>query len=114
MMGSRDDHMGLAQRAAAVLYSRGAKRVWLFGALASGHTPDARSDLDLAVEGLSASRLRPAAAELSNILGFKVDLVDWDTAPPRLRPHVLRTRILLPRQIGDDRLIRAQYERGMI
>jgi predicted nucleotidyltransferase len=89
--------MRLAERGAAVLYARGARRVWLFGALANGHSPDNRSDLDLAVEGLSPYQLRPIAAELMHMMGFKVDLVDWDTAPPRLRPHVLRTRILLPR-----------------
>jgi predicted nucleotidyltransferase len=100
-MGLREDHMRLAQRGAAVLYARGAKRVWLFGALASGHVPDGRSDLDLAVEGLAPSQLRPIAAELAHMMGFKVDVVDWSTAPPRLRPHILRTRLLLPRQVEE-------------
>jgi predicted nucleotidyltransferase len=91
--------MRLAQRGAAALYGRGAKRVWLFGALASGHSPDGRSDLDLAVEGIPTNRLRSISTELDHMMGLKVDVVDWNTAPPRLRPHILRTRILLPRDL---------------
>ena len=36
---------------------RGARRVWLFGARASNHQVDARSDLDYVVEGIPPQRL---------------------------------------------------------
>jgi predicted nucleotidyltransferase len=87
----------LVRRGAAFLYGRGARRVWLFGARASHHAADARSDLDYAVDGIPPHRLPAIARELGYRSGVEVDLVDMLTAPPRLRPHILRTRILLPR-----------------
>jgi predicted nucleotidyltransferase len=83
--------------AAARLYAEGARRVWLFGARASNHSADSRSDLDLAVEGIRPDRLPALARLIGQLTGVEVDLVDMLTAPPRLRPHVLRTRVLLPR-----------------
>jgi predicted nucleotidyltransferase len=91
-----NDPTDLPQRCAALLYARGAKRVWLFGALASDHLPDNRSDLDLVVEGIPAQKLASLSRELRQMIGRKVDLVDMASAPPRLRPHILRTRVLLP------------------
>ncbi len=93
----QDADKDLVQRAAARLYTEGARRVWLFGARASNHIADARSDLDLAVEGIRSDRLPSLARVLGQMTGVEVDLVDMQTAPPRLRPHVLRTRVLLPR-----------------
>jgi predicted nucleotidyltransferase len=92
-----DKEKELVQQGAAFLYTKGARRVWLFGARASNHTADARSDLDYAVEGIPPQRLYVMAKELGHATGVEVDLVDMRTAPPRLRPHILRTRVLLPR-----------------
>jgi len=44
--------MKLAKRAAALVYERGARRVWLFCSLARGRRPDVHSDIDSPVEGL--------------------------------------------------------------
>ncbi len=93
-----DDHLDPARKAANLLYSRGARRVWLFGSLARGIAPDDHSDLDLAVEGITPVGLRAIARELATSVASKVDLVDMATAHPRVRPHILRTRVLLPRE----------------
>jgi predicted nucleotidyltransferase len=93
-----EDHLVPARTAANLLYARGARRVWLFGSLARGIVPDDHSDLDLAVEGITPSRLRAIARELAVTTASKVDLVDIATAHPRVRPHILRTRVLLPRE----------------
>jgi predicted nucleotidyltransferase len=95
-----DNDSELVHRGAAFLYARGARRVWLFGARASNHEADARSDLDYAVEGIPPHRLYAMAKELGQATGMEVDLVDMRTAPPRLRPHIFRTRILLPRVLA--------------
>jgi predicted nucleotidyltransferase len=97
-----DDHLDPARKAANLLYARGARRVWLFGSLARGIAPDDHSDLDLAVEGIAPSRLRAIARELTVTAASKVDLVDMTTAHPRVRPHILRTRVLLRREGRDE------------
>jgi predicted nucleotidyltransferase len=89
--------MALAREGAALLYARGAKRVWLFGALAMGCEPDEKSDLDFAVDGLTPQQMYQGQRELRQVLGCKVDLLDMLTTPHFFRPHVLRTRILLAR-----------------
>lgn len=90
--------MELARRSASLLYARGARRVWLFGALAMGCPPDERSDIDLAVEGLPTYQIARSARDLTQMMGLKVDLIDMNLAAPRIRPHILRTRVLLPRE----------------
>jgi len=97
-----DEQLVPARTVANLLYSRGARRVWLFGSLARGIVPDDHSDLDLAVEGIAPSRLRAIAQELAVTVASKVDLVDMATAYPPVRPHILRTRVLLPREGADD------------
>jgi predicted nucleotidyltransferase len=74
--------------AAARLRSHGATRVWLFGSLAE-QRPRIDSDVDLAVEGLPASRYFAALTELAELCGTRVDLVRLETAPPSLRRRVL-------------------------
>ena len=93
-----EERLVLARKGAALLYARGAQRVWLFGALAMGYPPDEKSDLDLVVDGLTPHQLSRSTTELRQILGCKVDLVDMRTTPHFFRPHVLRTRILLARE----------------
>ena len=56
--------MALARKGAALLYARGAKRVWLFGALAMGCEPYEKSDLDFAVDGLTPQQMYQASREL--------------------------------------------------
>ena len=93
-----EERLTLARQGAALLYAQGARRVWLFGALAMGCQPDEKSDLDLVVDGLTPHQLFRMTRELGQILDCKVDLVDMGTTPHFFRPHVLRTRILLARE----------------
>ncbi|MBS1693783.1 MAG: nucleotidyltransferase domain-containing protein [Actinobacteria bacterium] len=93
-----DQHLEPARKAANLLYTRGARRVWLFGSLARGIAPDDHSDLDIAVEGITPSRLRVIKEELAAMVETKVDLVDMATAHPPIRPHILRTRVLMQRE----------------
>lgn len=86
-----------APRCARLLADRfGVVRAYLFGSVVRG-TADARSDLDLAVEGLPPERYFEALAALAEVTPFDVDLVRLEEAPPSLRALVLREgRALLP------------------
>lgn len=59
------------------LKSIGCKEVILFGSYADG-TADRSSDLDLAVSGISPRTYFRTVAEISSIVGMKVDLVTMD------------------------------------
>lgn len=84
-----------ARKGAAHLYARGARKVWLFGSVAKGRRPDARSDLDLAVEGLPSQLYFRLISELNDLLGCPVDLVEKETASPALLAEIERHQILL-------------------
>jgi predicted nucleotidyltransferase len=86
----------LAGLGAAHLYRHGARRVWLFGSVALGRRQDARSDVDLAVEGLPGDLFYRMVSELDQLLGIPVDLVEVETASPRLLDVIRRHWILLP------------------
>ena len=73
----------------------GVKRVWLFGSAAKGRNLDWRSDLDFAVEGLSADLLEQAWSELYQRLDLPVDLVRWEVASGTLKEEVQRWGKLL-------------------
>lgn len=79
----------LAHAAACLREPHGATKVWLFGSLAWGKTR-ADSDVDLAVEGLSAGEYWRSLAELSDLFGCNVDLVRIETADAGLRERILR------------------------
>jgi len=85
---------------AAHLFARGARRVVLFGSLASGATAHAETDVDLCVEGLAEESLGDAALELVERAGADVDLVRWEDASPRLRARVAADGIEVPRVSG--------------
>lgn len=73
--------------AARILRDRhGASRILLFGSLAAGD-PHARSDVDLAVEGVSAEGYFSALADLLGLFP-SVDLVRLEDAPPTLARHI--------------------------
>ncbi len=59
------------------LKSIGCKEIVLFGSLADG-TADRSSDIDLAVSGISPRTYFRTIAEISSIVGMKVDLVTID------------------------------------
>lgn len=79
-----------AEEAAAYLRTLGARRVWVFGSVAKGITPDFRSDLDLAVEGLPGDRYFEAVGVLLDRLPCSLDLVEMERAPTALRANILR------------------------
>lgn len=66
----------------------------VFGSAALGALTR-RSDLDIGVMGVSASRLAGLAVVLDRIAGREVDLVPLDTAPPLLRFEIARGGVLL-------------------
>ena len=74
----------------------GATRVILFGSLARNDHFHLRSDIDLAVEGVTPQDFWRAWAALDTIGDeFELDLVDIETALPALRQQVEREGIEL-------------------
>lgn len=70
------------QQAADILRSFGAKEVYVFGSAAHGEADD-RSDVDLAVVGLtSAVFLKAWARAVRSLPGREMDLVDLDRDEP--------------------------------
>jgi predicted nucleotidyltransferase len=80
---------------AYLLRSRGARRVRLFGSLATGAEPHAGTDVDLCVEGLDDSAIADATSALEAMAGARVDLVRWESATERLRRRVDRDGVEL-------------------
>ena len=78
----------LADPAAVLLRACGARRVWVVGSLAWGGL-HARSDLDLAVEGLPPERWSEAREALWDLAGEPVDLIPLEAAAATLRARVL-------------------------
>jgi predicted nucleotidyltransferase len=93
-----DDLRRRARAAADALGSLGARKVTLFGSVAEKRV-HARSDIDLAVEGLGAADLLRAfgAAERAAGPGVTVDVVRVEEASPRLRQSIARGEVLLVR-----------------
>ena len=76
--------------AARLLRQRGASRVVLFGSLATGAPPHERTDVDLAVWGLSERAALDVVLDLEDLFGASVDLVCVETATPTLAARVAR------------------------
>jgi uncharacterized protein len=87
--------MAAARRAAEALARRSdLRRVVLFGSVATG-TADERSDIDLAVVGLSDREYFLASADAVEAAGVEVDLVQLEQAPASLCAVVERDGITL-------------------
>jgi predicted nucleotidyltransferase len=65
----------------------GARRVVLFGSLATGSVSET-SDVDLAVEGLPGPRYFAALSDLMALLACPVDLIRIEEAPESLRQRI--------------------------
>ena len=65
----------------------GARRVVLFGSLATGSVSET-SDVDLAVEGLPGPRYFAALSDLMTLLACPVDLIRTEEAPESLRQRI--------------------------
>jgi predicted nucleotidyltransferase len=81
---------------AAALRAMGARRVRLFGSLATGAEPHAGTDVDLCVEGLDDARLADAVFALEARANARVDVVRWESAGDRLRRRVDRDGVEIP------------------
>lgn len=72
----------------------GATRVFLFGSLVWGGAND-RSDIDLAVEGITPARIDDFGGEAIMRLPARVDVVRLEDAPPSLATRILESGELL-------------------
>lgn len=75
----------------------GAHNLRVFGSVARGEA-DADSDIDLLVDFFKDHSLLDRIAliqELSDLLSFKVDVVQEKMLKPRIKPHVLKDAIPL-------------------
>lgn len=88
----REELLDLARQVAAELKARfKAKRVILFGSLAQAEWFRPDSDVDLAVEGLTAAHFWAAWRLAEEIVKTRpVDLVEIETAKESLRQAILR------------------------
>ena len=111
ILPSVNERLALAGEAAALLYARGASRVWLFGSLAKGRTQDKHSDIDLAVEGLPPLECDAAVGELRGRWRSRIEVIAIATTSAALRASVLRNRLLLPR-VGAVRERPAGFDHG--
>lgn len=73
---------------ARLLRARGARRVVLFGSLATGAQPHESTDVDLAVWGLSEAAARDLILDLEDLVSAEVDLVRMESAAPSLVSRV--------------------------
>lgn len=72
----------------------GVRRVWLFGSVAKGKTPDWRSDIDFAVEGIPPVDIFALWSELDARLTMPVDVVRLEDAQALLRSEILKGKLL--------------------
>src|SRR5712691_2284877 len=80
---------------AMILRAAGARRIVLFGSLAL-KTFGARSDIDLAVSGLSEASLARFEREFTLGAQRPVDLINLDRVTPAFRTHIERFGQELP------------------
>lgn len=80
----------IAQKAAQLLKDQfGAKRVVLFGSLARNDVFHQRSDIDLAVTSIEEGLFWRAWSALDTLESkVEIDLVDLETAPPKLQQRI--------------------------
>ncbi len=82
--------LDLARRAADLLRERfGASMVFAFGSLVRPGGFDERSDVDLAVGGVTPDQFFRAWAAVSSVVDRPLDLVDLDDCPERLRQQIV-------------------------
>jgi predicted nucleotidyltransferase len=74
---------------ASLTHWSGVKRIWLFGSsVKRPQQMDWRSDLDLAVEGLSPADYASAWSKLDAAVSLPIDLVRLETASPLLQQEI--------------------------
>lgn len=89
---SQAEALAIAEECAYVLKERfGVQKVYLFGSV-TGESPwHDRSDLDIAVEGLTPRNYLKALSTLDELLplGLEIDLITMEDAPPKLMANIL-------------------------
>lgn len=87
----------VTQQAVHLLRSHfGAKRIVLFGSLTDHALFTPWSDIDLAAEGISASKFYRAVAVVSGLSSeFEIDLIDIDDCKPTMRQVIKREGVAL-------------------
>lgn len=91
-MLQREEAYKIAQKCAQFLKERfNVKNVYIFGSVIGDGIWHKRSDIDIAVEGLSADKYFRALSDLSQILpsGLDLDLITLETVSPRLRERII-------------------------
>lgn len=78
------------------LRALGARRVRLFGSLATGAEPHEGTDIDFCVEGLDESRAAGASLDFETRIKAHVDVVRWEGASERLRVRIDREGVEIP------------------
>ncbi len=102
----------LAEKCVQILKSKyGARNAFVFGSLRGDSLFDERSDIDIAVEGLSPDRYFDALTELYSLLpaGMEVDLVPLDRVHPSLVASV-KGEIQMPKGPVDALRRELSYE----
>ena len=85
----------ISKRIKPILQKHGIIRAGIFGSVAKG-TSTAASDVDILVEiGKKISLLEFVSIkyEIEDLLGYKVDLVEYQAIKPRLRDKILAEEI---------------------
>lgn len=93
----REHRLALAERARgelpqalAILQSYGATRIILFGSLCRPEKFHERSDIDLAVCGISAEKFIRASADVMTALDWPTDVKPWEELDEFFREMILK------------------------
>jgi len=87
----------LKNKVAPILKKHGVKRAALFGSSVRGEMKES-SDVDILVridKDISLLDFVGIKLELEDVLGKRVDLVEYDTIKPRLRDRILREQVVI-------------------
>ena len=87
----------IKQKILPILQEYGVKRTALFGSCVRGEMQD-DSDIDILVEitkDISLLDFVGLKQKIEEVLGRKVDLVEYDTIKPILRERILREQVVL-------------------
>lgn len=85
----------IKKKAIPILKQGGATRAALFGSVVRGETTD-KSDIDILVDlprGKSLFDFVGLQFRLEEALGKKIDLVEYSTIKPRLKPYILSNQL---------------------
>lgn len=87
----------IKQKIVPILESYGVKRIALFGSCVRGEMQE-DSDIDILVDiktDISLLDFVGLKQRIEEVLGHKVDLVEYDTLKPLLRERILKEQVVL-------------------